>query len=108
MTDIATSGLKQMHGAWFVSGIDTDAGKSYCTGWLADQLTRQGIRTITQKFVQTGNTDMSEDILLHRSIMGTGLFPADLDHTTAPLIYTHLLSSARSPTRPARHSARHH
>lgn len=89
MTDITTSDLEPMHGAWFVSGIDTDAGKSYCTGWLADKLTRQGIRTITQKFVQTGNTDMSEDILLHRSIMGTGLLPADLDHTTAPLIYTH-------------------
>ena len=26
-----------MDKVYFVSGIDTDAGKSYCTGWLARQ-----------------------------------------------------------------------
>jgi len=81
--------IAQMRGAWFVSGIDTDAGKSYCTGWLATRLMASGVKTVTQKFVQTGNTGMSEDIELHRSIMGTGLLEVDTDHTTAPLIYTH-------------------
>lgn len=74
---------------YFVSGIHTDAGKSYCTGWYAKKLMDEGRRVITQKFVQTGNNDLSEDIDLHRRIMETGLLPEDLDHTTAPLIFTH-------------------
>lgn len=73
----------------FVSGIHTDAGKSYATGWLAARLASEGARVITQKFVQTGNADMSEDILVHRRIMGTGLLPRDLDHTTAPVIFSY-------------------
>ncbi len=74
---------------YFVSGIHTDAGKSYCTGWFAKELMNQGQKVITQKFVQTGNVGMSEDIEVHRRLMGTGLLPEDLDHTTAPLIFTH-------------------
>lgn len=77
-----------MSEAIFVSGIDTDAGKSYVTGWYARQLMEQGHNVITQKFIQTGNTDTSEDILLHRRIMGIGLQPVDHDHTTAPVIFT--------------------
>ena len=38
---------------YFISGIDTDAGKSYCTAWYAKQLSRNGQRIITQKFIQT-------------------------------------------------------
>jgi len=45
---------------YFISGIDTDAGKSYATGFLARELNRKGQRTITQKFIQTGNTGHSE------------------------------------------------
>lgn len=73
----------------FISGIDTDAGKSYATGWLAKQLMAQGKHVITQKFIQTGNHVHSEDIAVHRRLMGTGLLPADLDLTTAPIIYTY-------------------
>ena len=40
---------------YFVSGIDTDAGKSYATGFLAREWNKNGQRTITQKFIQTGN-----------------------------------------------------
>ena len=74
---------------YFVSGIHTDAGKSYCTGWYARQLMDNGESVITQKFIQTGNTGMSEDIEVHRRLMGIGYLPEDLDHTTAPLIFTH-------------------
>ena len=63
---------------FFVSGIDTNAGKSYATGWIASRWSRQGIRTITQKLVQTGNTGLSEDVELHRRIMGTGMLAEDL------------------------------
>ncbi|MDE5944687.1 MAG: dethiobiotin synthase [Rikenella sp.] len=74
-------------GAYFVSGIDTDAGKSYATGQLARMLAEQGRRVITQKFVQTGCTDRSEDIELHRRLMGIPLQAVDTDRTTCPIIY---------------------
>lgn len=74
---------------YFVSGIDTDAGKTYCTAWFAKQLNGKGIRTITQKFIQTGNSGRSEDIELHRSIMGCGMLPEDRDFTTAPEIFSY-------------------
>ncbi len=73
---------------YFVSGIDTDAGKSYATGYLAREWNAAGIRTITQKLVQTGNADISDDILLHRKIMGVGLLPEDIEKLTMPEIYT--------------------
>jgi dethiobiotin synthetase len=39
---------------YFVSGIDTEIGKTYATGYLAKLWTEQGQRVITQKLVQTG------------------------------------------------------
>lgn len=75
--------------ALFISGIDTDAGKSYVTGWLARQLAESGKSVITQKFIQTGNHDYSEDIDVHRRIMGTGMLDVDTDHTTAPVIFSY-------------------
>ena len=78
-----------MNKAFFISGIDTDAGKTYCTAWLARKLMNEGHSVITQKFIQTGCTDESEDIVLHRKLTGQPLLPEDKDGTTAPLIYTH-------------------
>ena len=43
-----------MKGVYFVSGIDTDIGKTVATGMLAKQLLQQGKSVITQKPVQTG------------------------------------------------------
>lgn len=74
---------------FFVSGIDTNIGKSYATGFLAREWNKAGIRTITQKLIQTGNTDSSEDIELHRRIMGTGMLPEDRKRLTMPEIYTY-------------------
>lgn len=86
---------------YFVSGIHTDAGKSYCTGWYARQLMAEGKSVITQKFIQTGNVGMSEDIEVHRRLMETCLLPEDtllmphlnesgqIGSMTAPLIFTH-------------------
>ncbi len=88
---------------YFVSGIDTDAGKSYCTAWLACQWMQQGKRVITQKFIQTGNTGHSEDIDLHRRIMGTGYLPEDKEGLTMPEIYSYPCSphlAARIDQRP--------
>ena len=74
---------------FFVSGIDTNIGKSYATGFLAREWNKAGIRTITQKLIQTGNTDSSEDIELHRRIMGTGMLLEDRERLTMPEIYTY-------------------
>ena len=77
------------HNIYFVSGIDTDAGKSYCTAWLAAQLMKEGKRVITQKFIQTGNVGHSEDIDLHRRLMGTGYLPEDREGLTMPEIFSY-------------------
>ncbi|MDM8155066.1 dethiobiotin synthase [Bacteroides gallinaceum] len=74
---------------YFVSGIDTNIGKSYATGYLAREWNKKGIRTITQKLVQTGNEDVSEDIGLHRRIMGTGWLPEDREKLTMPEIFSY-------------------
>lgn len=74
---------------YFVSGIDTSIGKSYATGYIARMWNEQGIRTITQKLIQTGNTGLSEDIELHRRLTGTGLLSEDRERLTMPEIFTY-------------------
>ena len=73
----------------FVSGIDTGVGKSFATGYIAKEWNAKGIRTITQKFIQTGNEDISEDIEIHRKIAGTGFLPEDESRLTMPEIYSY-------------------
>lgn len=73
----------------FITGIGTDVGKSYATGWLAKEMRSAGLNVITQKMIQTGNLDMSEDILRHREIMGMELQEVDRLHLTAPIILTY-------------------
>lgn len=87
----------------FVSGVDTDAGKSIATGWIARRLLDQGTRVITQKLVQTGNVGHSEDIDRHRAMMGRGFFPEDKEGLTMPAIYSYPCSphlAARIDKRP--------
>lgn len=74
---------------FFISGIDTNIGKSYATGFIAREWNKKGLKTITQKFIQTGNTGMSEDIELHRRIMGTGILEDDRLGFTMPEIFTY-------------------
>lgn len=73
---------------YFISGIDTDAGKSMVTGVIARTLSNKGIDVITQKFIQTGCVGMSEDILKHREIMGIHPQTVDKDGTTCPYVMT--------------------
>ena len=73
----------------FVTGIGTDVGKSYATGWLARELARIGLNPVTQKFIQTGNRGFSEDIAVHRKIMGIEPLEADRQMLTAPLILSY-------------------
>lgn len=74
---------------YFVSGIHTDAGKSYATAFLARKLSEDGKRVITQKFIQTGCRDESEDIITHRRLMGCGMLPEDECGLTAPEIFSY-------------------
>ena len=79
----------------FISGIDTDIGKTYATGMIAKALMKQGINVITQKLVQTGVAidpdsgviGIADDIITHRQLMGVPLQPCDLDFTTCPYRY---------------------
>ncbi|WP_220700162.1 dethiobiotin synthase [Sphingobacterium puteale] len=74
---------------YFVSGIDTGIGKSYATGFIAKQWNAAGLRTITQKLVQTGNTSISEDIILHRELMGIAFTQEDMQKITMPEIFSY-------------------
>ncbi|MCQ9329821.1 dethiobiotin synthase [Pelistega suis] len=81
--------LTHPHRVVFISGIDTDVGKTYATGWYAKQLMQQGINVITQKFVQTGCQSISDDIVMHRKLQGIPLQAVDQKGITCPYIFTH-------------------
>ncbi|MFU8927400.1 dethiobiotin synthase [Acinetobacter puyangensis] len=74
---------------YFISGIDTDIGKTVSTGILAKQLLDQGVNVITQKLIQTGNQGFSEDIARHRQIMQIDTLPEDQQGLTAPQIFAY-------------------
>ena len=77
----------------FVSGIDTDAGKTYATAWLQLRIMDEGKSVITQKFIQTGCVGTSEDIEAHRRLSGTGPMPEDAEGLTAPIIFSYPASA---------------
>ena len=70
-----------------VTGIDTDIGKTVATGLLARWLSLKGYNVITQKIVQTGCKEISEDIVKHRRLMGMELQDADTSGLTCPYIF---------------------
>lgn len=74
---------------FFVSGIDTNIGKSYATAYLARLWREKGVNTITQKFIQTGNVGYSEDIDLHRQLMSIAPLPEDEEGLTKPEIFSY-------------------
>lgn len=79
--------------AVFMTGIDTDAGKTYATASYARMLENMGFGVVTQKFIQTGCVGTSEDIEKHRELLGTGELPEDREHLTAPVIFTYPASA---------------
>lgn len=72
---------------FFITGIDTDIGKSVVTGIIARHFLLKGKKVTTMKPVQTGCTGIAEDILTHRSIMGIEPDQFDIDGTTAPYVF---------------------
>ncbi len=72
---------------YFITAIDTDAGKSIITGLLAKMLKTKEENIITMKMAQTGCTQYSEDIETHRKIMGIPLLPEDKNGETCPYLF---------------------
>lgn len=70
-----------------IGGIDTDVGKTYVTGLFARHLLQLGHSVTTLKLVQTGCTGLSDDIQLHRKLMGQPLTDFDRDGTTCPYLF---------------------
>lgn len=74
---------------YFITGIDTDIGKTFTTGLMARYLMKQGLRVVTQKIVQTGMTQrVSDDILTHRRLMEIEPFAEDLNGMTCPYVFS--------------------
>ncbi|MFH1552077.1 MAG: dethiobiotin synthase [Candidatus Omnitrophota bacterium] len=61
-----------MKNAIFITGTDTGVGKTIVTGLLGRLFTERGIKTITQKWVQTGCAGVSEDIAVHMGFIRNG------------------------------------
>jgi dethiobiotin synthetase len=74
---------------YFISGIDTDCGKTYITGLLGRFLKNNEVKVITSKHIQTGCRNVSEDIEEHRRIMGIHMLPEDQARITCPYIFTY-------------------
>lgn len=72
---------------FFITGIDTDIGKSIVTGMLARFLHSFKVNYITAKLVQTGCQDIAEDIATHRKLEGIELRDEDLAKETCPYTF---------------------
>ena len=73
----------------FITGIDTNIGKTFATGMIACALAEKGKKVITQKMIQTGCTEVSEDIEMHRKIQGIPFTEEDKAGLTCPYIFTY-------------------
>ena len=71
---------------FFITGIDTEIGKTQTTGLLARHFLQRQKTVITQKLAQTGQNNaatcngickVSEDIAEHRRLMGVSALPED-------------------------------
>lgn len=80
---------------YFVTGIDTNIGKTYATAFLVNHFKERfpTQSVITQKLIQTGNTGISEDIKKHRQLTNTPLTQSDKHGITCPYV----LSTPASP-----------
>lgn len=72
---------------YFISAIDINAGKTIITGLLGKYLNNKGKNVITMKMAQTGCSGYSEDIEMHRKIMGIPMLKEDMDGETCPYLF---------------------
>lgn len=81
--------MKTKGNVYFISGIDTSVGKTVATGAIAKALAQAGKRVITQKMIQTGCEQVSEDIEEHRRIQGIPFTEEDREGWTCPYIFSY-------------------
>jgi len=86
----------------FITGIDTNIGKTFATGMIARALAGKGKKVITQKMIQTGCTEVSEDIEMHRKIQGVPFTEEDKAGLTCPYIFTYPCSPHMAAKRDGR------
>jgi dethiobiotin synthetase len=55
---------------YYITGTDTEAGKTVVTGLLSRYLAEKGVRVVTQKWIQTGADEGGDDLLRHIELMG--------------------------------------
>jgi dethiobiotin synthetase len=72
---------------YFITAIDTDAGKTFATGLLAKAFMNKGLSVITMKIAQTGCVGLSDDIVQHRKLMGIDLMSFDHEGITCPYVF---------------------
>jgi len=76
----------------FITGTDTGVGKTVITGLLGKGLKNKGFKVLTQKWVETGNTEKSYDLEYHAAAIGE-----NLDEKLAHLQNPYLFSLPSSP-----------
>lgn len=84
----------------FITGIDTDIGKSVACGALANTLLRSGYQLQTQKWVETGSKNGSKDLQTHQAMaqkrFNTGVpelhLPYRFDYPASPHLSAQLES----------------
>jgi len=81
----------------FITGTDTGVGKTIVTGLLGRYFLEKGYTVGTQKWIQTGCSGASEDLLEHRRLMGSDAIPSGAKNA-APYV----LGFASSPHLAAR------
>ncbi len=95
---------------YFISAIDTDAGKTIVTGLLARHLKDKKADVITMKLAQTGCRQVSDDIVVHRKIMKEELRDEDKRGETCPYLFKfpaspHLAAEMEGKTIDCKHLA---
>lgn len=86
---LATKNKKDMKGTvLFITGIDTNIGKTFATGMIACALAEKG-KSHHPEMIQTGCTEVSEDIEMHRKIQGIPFTEEDKAGLTCPYIFTY-------------------
>lgn len=86
----------------FITGIDTNIGKTFATGIIARTFAEKGKKVITQKMIQTGCTEVSEDIEMHRHLQGIPFTEEDKAGLTCPYIFTYPCSPHMAAARDGR------
>ncbi|MFA8300853.1 MAG: dethiobiotin synthase [Hyphomicrobiales bacterium] len=74
-------------GIYFISGIDTDSGKTYGTGLVGRFLHKKNQDVITMKLVQTGCSGFPDDLVKHRELMGVSHHEVDRKNMTCPYVF---------------------